>query len=278
MTSAVRHIVKYSSMKEFLDIALKAARLAGEVILDNLGKISKKDISLKRASDFVTSVDKESERLIIDTIKENFPDHLFLAEESLKECGKEAYRWIIDPLDGTTNYIHGYPVFSTSIALEYKGEIILGVTLDPLKGELFHSEKGRGAFLNGKQVEVSDVDLKESLITTGFPFRKKEMTDSYLKLFKNIFFKVSDLRRAGSAALDLAYLACGRCDGFFELGLSPWDIAAGSLLIKEAGGTVTDFGGGTKYLITGNIVAGNPAVHKEILKEVKDVFKEIVDR
>jgi myo-inositol-1(or 4)-monophosphatase len=278
MTFAVRHIVKYSSMKEFLDIALKAARLAGEVILDNLGKISKKDISLKRASDFVTSVDKKSERVIIDTIKGNFPDHLFLAEESLKECGKEAYRWIIDPLDGTTNYIHGYPVFSTSIALEYKGEIILGVTLDPLKGELFHSEKGRGAFLNGKQVEVSDVNLKESLITTGFPFRKKEMTDSYLKLFKNIFFKVSDLRRAGSAALDLAYLACGRCDGFFELGLSPWDIASGSLLIKEAGGTVTDFGGGTKYLLTGNIVAGNPAVHKEILKEVKDVFKGIIDK
>ena len=264
--------------KKFLDTAVKAARLAGEVILDNLGKISKKDISLKRASDFVTSVDKKSERVIIDTIKENFPDHLFLAEESLKECGKEAYRWIIDPLDGTTNYIHGYPVFSTSIALEYKGEIILGVTLDPLKGELFHSEKGKGAFLNGKQVEVSDVDLKESLITTGFPFRKKEMTDSYLKLFKNIFFKVSDLRRAGSAALDLAYLACGRCDGFFELGLSPWDIAAGSLLIKEAGGTVTDFGGGTKYLITGNIVAGNPAVHKEMLKEVKDVFKGILDK
>jgi myo-inositol-1(or 4)-monophosphatase len=264
--------------KKFLDTAVKAARLAGQVILDNLGKISKKDISLKRASDFVTSVDKKSERVIIDTVKENFPDHLFLAEESLKECGKEAYRWIIDPLDGTTNYIHGYPVFSTSIALEYKGEIILGVTFDPLKGELFHSEKGKGAFLNGKQVEVSDVDLKESLITTGFPFRKKEMTDSYLKLFKNIFFKVSDLRRAGSAALDLAYLACGRCDGFFELGLSPWDIAAGSLLIKEAGGAVTDFGGGTKYLLTGNIIAGNPAVHKEILKEVKDVFKGILDK
>ncbi len=274
----MRHIVKYSSMKEFLDIALKAARLAGEVILDNLGKISKKDISLKRASDFVTSVDKKSERVIIDTIKENFPDHLFLAEESLKECGKEAYRWIIDPLDGTTNYIHSYPVFSTSIALEYKGEIILGVTLDPLKQELFYAEEGRGAFLNGKQVKVSDINLKESLIATGFPFRKKEMTDSYLKLFKNIFFKVSDLRRAGSAALDLAYLACGRCDGFFELGLSPWDIAAGSLLIKEAGGVVTDFGGGIKYLLTGNIVAGNPAVHKEILKEVKDVFKGIIDK
>jgi myo-inositol-1(or 4)-monophosphatase len=269
----------YTNKKEeFLEIAIKAARLAGEVIIDNLGKISKKDIGLKKASDFVTSVDKKSEKVIIDSIKENFPYHLFLAEESLKECGKEAYRWIIDPLDGTTNYIHGYPVFSTSLALEYKGEIILGVTLDPLKGELFHSEKGRGAFLNGKQVKVSEINLKESLITTGFPFRKKEMTDLYLKLFKNVFFKVSDLRRAGSAALDLAYLACGRCDGFFEIGLSPWDIAAGSLFIKEAGGIVTDFGGGTKYLLTGNIVAGNPAVHKDILNEVKNIFKGVVDK
>src|SRR4030043_93181 len=272
MTPVVVYVVKYSSMKEFLDTAIKAARLAGEVILDNLGKISKKDISLKRASDFVTSVDKKSERVIIDTIKENFPDHLFLAEESLKEGGKEAYRWIIDPLDGTTNYIHGYPVFSTSIALEYKGEIILGVTLDPLKGELFHSEKGRGAFLNGKQVEVSDVNLKESLITTGFPFRKKEMTDSYLKLFKNVFHKVSDLRRVGSAALDLAYLACGRCEGFFEIGLSPWDIAAGDILIKEAGGVITDFGGGHDHLLTGNVVAGNPAIHEKLLIEAKGVF------
>src|SRR4030066_989330 len=278
MTPVVVYVVKYSSMKEFLDTAIKAARLAGEVILDNLGKISKKDISLKRASDFVTSVDKKSERVIIDTIKENFPDHLFLAEESLKECGKEAYRWIIDPLDGTTNYIHGYPVFSTSIALEYAGEIIIGVTLDPLRNELFWAEKGSGAYLNCLRMEVSKVNIGESLVTTGFPFRSKEMIDTYLKLFKNIFLKVSDLRRAGSAALDLAYLACGRCDGFFELGLSPWDIAAGSLLIKEAGGIVTDFGGGNDYIWTGNIVAGNPAVQKEMLEEVKNVFKGVIDR
>lgn len=264
--------------KKFFETAFRAARLAGEIILDNLGKISKKDIDLKKASDFVTSVDKKSERIIIDTIKEDFPDHIFLSEESLKQCGKEAYRWIIDPLDGTTNYIHGYPAFSISIALEYKGEIILGVILDPLKEELFHSEKGRGAFLNDKQVKVSEINLKESLIATGFPFRKKEMTDSYLKLFRNIFFKVSDIRRAGSAALDLACIACGRCDGFFELGLSPWDVAAGSLIIKEAGGTITDFGGGKKYLLTGNIVAGNPEVHKEILREVKEVFRGILDK
>lgn len=259
-------------MKEFLDTAIRAVRLAGEFVVKNLGRISRKDIDVKKPSDFVTSIDKESERLIVETIKREFPGHLFLTEESLKECGKETYRWIIDPLDGTTNYIHGYPVFSLSIALEYKGEIIIGVTFDPLRDELFHAEKGSGAFLNDKAIKVSEVDLLESLITTGFPFRKKEMIDSYLKVFKNIFSKVSDLRRAGSAAIDLAYLACGRCDGFFELGLSPWDIAAGSLLIKEAGGIVTDFEGGEKYLLTGNIVAGNLNVHRGILKEVKEVF------
>ncbi len=141
-----------------------------------------------------------------------------------------------------------------------------------MRDELFYAEKGKGSFLNDKRVWVSEAYLEEGLITTGFPFRKKDMIDLYLKAFKNIFFKVSDLRRAGSAALDLAYLACGRCDGFFELGLSPWDIAAGSILIKEAGGIVTDFAGGDAYLKTGNIVAGTPQLHEEILKEVKRVF------
>ena len=263
---------------DFLEIAVKAAKLAGQIIVEHLGKISKKDIDLKRASDFVTIADKESEKVIIDTIKKHFPDHLFLAEESLKECGKGTYRWIIDPLDGTTNYIHGYPVFSISIALEYDGEIVTGVIFDPLRNELFWTEKGAGAYLNCLPVEISKVNIGESLVTTGFPFRSKEMIDTYMKLFKNVFLKVSDLRRAGSAALDLAYLACGRCDGFFELGLSPWDIAAGSLLIKEAGGIVTDFGGGNDYIWTGNIVAGNPVVHEEILREVKSVFKGILDK
>ncbi len=267
-----------SGKKEFIDTAIKAAKLAGQVVIDHLGKISRSDINLKQTSDFVTSVDKESEKVIIDTLKESLPDHHFLAEESLKECGKGTYRWIIDPLDGTTNYIHGYPVFSVSIALEYEGEIIAGIIFDPIRDELFWSEKGEGAFLGCTSLKVSDTNIRESLLSTGFPFRKREMINTYLKLFKNIFLKVSDLRRAGSAALDLAYLACGRCDGFFELGLSPWDIAVGSLLIKEAGGVVTDFGGGTKYLLTGNIVAGNPAVHKEILREVKEVFKGILDK
>lgn len=263
----------------FLNTAVKAAKLAGEVILNNLGMILEEDVALKQSSDFVTRVDKDSEQVIINTIKKSFPDHHFLAEESIKEPESEEYRWIIDPLDGTTNYIHGFPAFSVSIALENKKELILGVILDPLRNELFTAVKGKGAFLNGQQVKVSAVSsLKDCLVATGFPFRKKELIDAYLKLFKNIFHRVSDIRRAGSAALDLAYLASGRCDGFFEIGLSPWDIAAGSIMIKESGGVITDFGGGTDYLLTGNVVAGPPAVHKEILKEVRGVFKGIIDR
>ncbi len=264
---------------KFMSTAVKAARLAGKVILDNLGNISKGDIGIKQASDFVTRVDRESEEVIINTIREKFPRHFFLAEESAKENGGDRYRWIIDPLDGTTNYIHGYPVFSVSIALQYNKETILGVVFDPLKDELFTAEKGRGAFLNKHPIKISEVnDLKDSLITTGFPFRRKEIIEWYLKLFHNIFLRVSDLRRAGSAALDLAYLACGRCEGFFEIGLSPWDIAAGEILVNEAGGIVTDFGGEYEYLSTGNIVAGVPFIHKELLKEIRKVFKGIIDK
>ncbi len=268
-----------SETDEFLSTAVGAARLAGKVILGNLGKISKGDVRLKKASDFVTRVDNESEHVIISTIKEHFPDHHILAEESLKEIETDRYRWIIDPLDGTTNFIHGYPVFSVSIALEYRGEIILGVIFDPLRRELFTAQKGKGAFLNDLPIKVSGIhDLKECLVTTGFPFRGKEFIDLYLKVFKNIFNKVSDMRRAGSAALDLAYLACGRCEGFFEIGLSPWDMAAGEIIIKEAGGVITDFGGWDGFLSTGNIVAGVPPVHIELLKEIKKVFAGVFDR
>jgi len=264
---------------EFLGTAFRASMLAGEVVLNNLGRISPNDIDIKQASDFVTTIDKESEKIIIDTIKRKFPGHHFLAEESLKEAQTSEYRWIIDPIDGTTNFIHGYPVFSISIALEFNREIIMGVIYDPLREEVFTAEKGKGAFLNGKQLKVSGVnDLANGLVTTGFPFRKRGLIDNYLMLFKKIFNRVSDIRRAGSAALDLAYVAAGRCEAFFEIGLSPWDIAAGSLLIKEAGGIVTDFGGGSDYLSTGNIVAANPAIHGEILNEVRNVFAETINK
>ena len=226
--------MNHTSENEFLSVAVKAAKNAGKLILDNLGKISKGDIDIKQTSDFVTHVDRDSEQIIINTIKDKFPAHSFLAEETIKEAKTDGYRWIIDPLDGTTNFIHGYPAFSVSIALEYKQEIIIGVIFDPLKNELFTAEKGNGAFLNGNPIKTSFVTaLKDSLIATGFPFRKKEFIDTYLKAFKNILLKVSDIRRAGSAALDLAHLACGRCDGFFEIGLGAWDMAAGSIIIKR---------------------------------------------
>ncbi len=264
---------------EFLGAAFRAAILAGEFIVKNLGKISKVDIDTKQASDFVTRIDRESEQIILSTIKDKFPDHYFLTEESIKEADTGEYRWIIDPLDGTTNYIHEYPVFSISIALEFKGEIVLGVIYDPVRNEIFTSEKGKGAYLNGKLLKLSEVkELSGSLVTTGFPFRKKELIDSYLKLFKNIFHMVSDIRRAGSAALDFAYLASGRCDCFFEIGLSPWDIAAGSILVKEAGGIVTDFGGGSDYLLTGNVISATPAIHGMILHEAKEVFAGIINK
>lgn len=268
-----------SETSEFLEVAITAARQAGNFIISNLGKVTKGDISLKQASDFVTYVDKESEALIIKTIKEHFPDHHILAEESVHEAETADYRWIIDPLDGTTNFIHQFPVFAVSIALEYQREIITGVVFEPLRNDLYVAERGGGAFLNGHPIKVSAItDSKASLITTGFPFKKKDIIDKYLELFKNVLFKVSDLRRAGSAALDLAYLAAGRCEAFFEIGLSTWDIAAGSLLVKEAGGIVTDFGGGGDYLSTGNIVAGNPAIHPVIVNEVREVFRGLIDR
>jgi myo-inositol-1(or 4)-monophosphatase len=265
--------------KEFLNAAVTAARRAGALILRNMGKLASDDVSRKKASDFVTRVDKESEQVIINTIAERFPGHFFLAEESIKEAETEQCRWIIDPLDGTTNYIHGYPMFSVSIALQFEGDIVLGVVLDPLRDELFTAQKGSGAFLNANAIKVSAVEfIEDSLITTGFPFRHKEKLDMYLQAFRRIFLRTSAIRRAGSAALDLAHLAVGRCDGFFELGLSPWDVAAGSILIKEAGGIITDFGGGTDYLSTGNIIAGNPDMHRELLAETRAVFSGIVDK
>ncbi len=266
-------------LNDFLKTAVSAARLAGDIILKNLGHLSTSDIQTKQAFDFVTKVDRWSEAVILSTIREKFPSHTFLAEETLKQEETDNYRWIIDPLDGTTNYIHSYPMFSVSIALEYKRQIIVGVVFDPLKDELFHAVKGKGALLNNRRITVSGIELLErSLIATGFPFRAKEMIGLYLTAFREIFEKVSDIRRAGSAAIDLAYVAAGRFEGFFELKLSPWDIAAGSLLISEAGGIITDFGGGSDYLSTGNVVAGNKYIQPEILKEIKEVFKGTVEK
>ena len=263
----------------FLTTAVSAARLAGDIIIKNLGHLSNQDVQTKQAFDFVTKVDRWSEAVILQTIREKFPSHRFLTEETLHQDDTGDYRWIIDPLDGTTNYIHGYPMFSVSIGLEFESELVLGVVFDPLKDELFHAVRGGGAFLNNNRISVSETTaLERSLLATGFPFRSKEMIDLYLRAFKGIFLEVSDIRRAGSAALDLAYIAAGRLEAFFELNLSPWDIAAGALLIEEAGGLVTDFGGGAAYLKTGNVVAGSKQIQREILANVQQVFRGVVDK
>jgi len=277
--SEVCRMPEARDLRGFLEIAVESAQKAGRLIRDNRGTLSLGDIAVKQAFDFVTRVDTESEALILDTIRKRFPDHHFLAEESLHEIETDDFRWIIDPLDGTTNYIHGFPFSAVSIALQYKREIIIGVVYDPFRNELFTAVKGGGAFLDGKKITVSTVSqMANALIATGFPFKRKELIEHYLTLFKNIFLEVSDIRRAGSAALDLAYIACGRFDGFFEIGLGPWDCAAGSLMIKEAGGVITNFGGGEDFLSTGNMVAGNALIHAMLQDKVKEVFAGIIDK
>lgn len=260
-------------MKDYLSVAIEASEQAGKIIRERIGTITADEITQKSISDYVTEVDVYSEKTIIDFIKKHFPSHQIMAEESSNNYKKAEYLWIIDPLDGTTNFIHGFPVIAVSIALMYKGEIVLGVVHDPTRQETFYAEKGSGAFLNEKKIKVSKNILPElSLIATGFPFRKKHYIDTYIKIFRELLYSVSDLRRPGAAAIDLAYVASGRVDGFFEFALSPWDIAAGVILIKEAGGAVSDFEGGEEYLKTGNIIAGNPVIHSFLVKKIKAVL------
>jgi myo-inositol-1(or 4)-monophosphatase len=194
------------SLQNYLKTAVEAAGLAGEFILENRGSLSPADISRKQAFDFVTRIDRESERMILDIIRESFPDHDILAEESRKDIETDGFRWIIDPLDGTTNFIHGFPVTAVSIALQYMKEIIVGVVFDPFRQDLFTAMKGKGAFLNGSRITVSGTDkMGSALIGTGFPFKKKDLIDPYLQLFKKVLTRVSDLRRPGAASIDLIH-------------------------------------------------------------------------
>lgn len=267
------------SSQSYLNVAEEAARRAGAYIREHLGSLTAADINEKQASDYVTVVDKASERLIIETIQHAFPGHRFLAEESQRDEGADGYRWIIDPLDGTTNFIHAFPTFAVSIALQHAGDILAGVVFDPMRDELFSASLGQGAWLNGRSIAVSaGVTLADALIATGFPFKRRDLIDHYLAAFRRVFMRVSDLRRPGAAALDLAGVACGRFDGFFEIGLNPWDCAAGGLLIREAGGVMSDFGGGGAWLESGNIIAGNATVHAALLAEVQTVFRDVLPR
>lgn len=268
-------------MSEMLFIAAESAYLSGELLRKNLGKLDSSNIKKKAISDYVTDLDKASEKLIISAIKRNFPEHSIYSEEAGSLSGRQSqFKWIIDPLDGTTNFIHSYPFFSISIALEKNGAIVLGLVYDPLRKEFFLAEKNKGAFLSNtknlkdkRKIKVTKTrNLSECLITTGFPFRIKDKIDVYLQSFRQIFFKSSGIRRTGSAALDLCYTACGRADGFWEMALSYWDIAAGSLIVEEAGGIVSDFSGGDTHFKTGNIAAGNPYVHPQIIPILKKIF------
>ncbi|MBT5232098.1 MAG: inositol monophosphatase, partial [Methylococcales bacterium] len=216
-----------------------------------------------------------AERIIVDTLKETYPEHSFMGEEYGLSEGDPNHQWIIDPLDGTTNYLHGFPQFSISIALRYKNSLEQAVIYDPLRDELFTASKGSGAYLNDKRIRVANrKTLDGSLLGTGFPFKAQGEIDHYLKTFKALFLQAADIRRPGSAALDLAYVAAGRLDGFWEMKLSPWDIAAGVLLIQEAGGIVSDFAGNKEFFSSGNVVAGNPKIHPHIVKTMTDNLPE----
>jgi len=252
-----------------LTIAIRAARIAGDIIQRSAENVDRLTINKKSKNDFVTKVDLMAEQEIIKIIHTAYPDHAILAEESGEHKGND-YVWVIDPLDGTTNYIHGYPQYAVSIALKNKGKIEIGVIYDPLRDELFTAEKGAGATLNSRRIRVSkQININQALLGTGFPFKYPEHFDSYLMMFKTLMGDTAGIRRAGSAALDLAYLAAGRLDGFWEIGLKQWDMTAGILLIQEAGGVITDFSFNDDFLKSGNLIAGNPKMHQAMYKAIE---------
>lgn len=256
-------------MHPILNVATKAAREAGKIINRASQDVGALKILTKDYNDFVSEVDRSAEEAIISILKEAYPNHGFFGEESGKTNVDAESIWIIDPLDGTTNFLHNFPCYCVSIALQERGVLTQAVIYDPVHNDLFTATKGRGAFLNDKRIRVTNRSkLQDSLISTGFPFKDFSYLDTYLEIFKDMAKKTSGLRRPGSAALDLAYVAAGYTDGFFEINLSPWDIAAGALLVQEAGGIVGDFEGNESWLKTGNIVAGNPKVFGQMLQVI----------
>jgi myo-inositol-1(or 4)-monophosphatase len=251
-------------MRNKRDIAREAILSAGSLLEEAFRRGVEGSVTEKDRNDFVTEVDTQSERLIGEKLSRAYPDIGIMAEEEGAVPDQSQY-WIIDPLDGTTNFIHGYPQIGVSIALSEDGETRLGLVHDPLRGELFEAVKGEGAFCNGSQISISAAGtLEESLLGTGFPFRVYQHLDSYLEVFKELFLRCRGVRRAGAAVLDLCHVAAGRLDGFWELYLKPWDMAAGALIVTEAGGVVSDFFGGPDYLGSGHIIASTPAIYEEI--------------
>lgn len=269
---------------EELSVATAAAREAGKIVRESYASLSQSDVREKAVNDMVTTVDLASQELVVGAIRRAFPDDYIIAEENLAPSvndGRDpegSRRWYIDPLDGTTNYIHAYPMFAVSIALEVDRRMMVGVTYTPLGDEMFRAVRGHGAFVNDAPMRVSTVSAKNRmLLGTGFPFRARRYLDVYLRSFAHFFNNSRGIRRAGSATLDFAWVAAGRLDGFWEMTLSPWDMAAGVVLIEEAGGTVTDFFGGHRYLETGHIVATNGLFQDRMLEGLARFFDPDAD-
>ncbi|MEK8045932.1 inositol monophosphatase family protein [Ideonella margarita] len=268
------------TLHPMLNIAVKAARNAGSIINRASLDLDILKINTKSPNDFVTEVDHAAEQAIIETILTAYPGHGIMAEESGREHGAKHsdFVWIIDPLDGTTNFIHGFPVYCVSIALAFRGKVEQAVVYDPTRNDLFMASRGRGAYLNDKRLRVSRrTRLQDSLVGTGFPFRKGDNFQRYMKMFEAVMPHVAGLRRPGAAALDLCYVAAGYYDGFFETGLNPWDIAAGSLIITEAGGLVGNFTGESDFMNQREIVAGSPKIYGQLVKLLTPFSRVITD-
>jgi myo-inositol-1(or 4)-monophosphatase len=255
-------------MHPTLTIAIKAARRAGNLINRAARDLDRLTITAKGPKDFVSEVDRAAEAAIVETLLDAYPDHAILAEEGTAQ-GRNAEAenvWIIDPLDGTTNFLHGFPQYCVSVALAHKGQVTQGVVYDPVRNDLFTATRGRGAFLNDRRIRVSRrAHLRDCLIGTGFPFRDGSYLDTYLRMMKTMIEHTAGLRRPGAAALDLAYVAAGFYDGFWEVGLNPWDVAAGSLLVLEAGGLIGDLAGEGDYLHGGQVIAATPKVFAQMV-------------
>jgi len=261
-------------MHPILNIAVKAARRAATVINRAANQLDQLTVESKSPNDFVTEIDRAAEKAIIEVLQDAYPGHGILAEES-GELGAangadSEFVWIIDPIDGTTNFIHGFPQYAISLALTKNGVLEHGLVFDPNRNELFTASRGAGAYLNDRRIRVSRrLRLNEALIGTGFPFRTFDNVDAYLAMFRELTQKTAGIRRPGAASLDLAYVAAGRLDGFWEMGLAPWDMAAGVLMIQEAGGLVSDFAGEANFLTTGNVVAGTPKIFGQLLPVIQ---------
>jgi len=268
------------ALHPMLNIAVKAARSAGSLINRASMDLDLLKISTKSPNDFVTEVDQKAEEVIIETLLGAYPGHGILAEESGRTHGAahSEYVWIIDPLDGTTNFIHGFPYYAVSIALAYRDQIQQAVVYDPTRNDLFYASKGRGAYLNDKRIRVSRrTRMAESLISTGFPFRKGDNFKRYMKMFEDVSVACAGVRRPGAAALDLCHVAAGHCDAFFETGLNPWDIAAGSLIVTEAGGLIGNFTGEPDFMYQREVLAGTPRVYAQMVSLLSKYSRVIVE-